>query len=46
MNLAYLPLFDDCLVATLLTASFASLIVEDVSLFESGPLVSGRESVS
>ena len=39
------PLFADCLVATLLTASFASLIVQDVSFFESGPLVSGREPV-
>ena len=46
VNLAYLPLFDDCLVAMLLTASFASLIVEDVNLFESSPMVSVRESVN
>ena len=33
-------------VAALLTASLASLIVEDVSFVERGPLGSGRESAA
>ena len=34
------------IATTLLTASFAYLIVEDASFYESGPWVSGRESVN